>query len=961
MVPTAVELSGAKSFVFERRGEVHFESSEGFPHASYLFAISSNWALPPLPMSVLIDPIEPAQREQVLKRIQQQLVASEEGRSALETQVSSLTSQVALLEADRAGLSKAQAEVDRRAKDLNARLVAATRARAEADRRVKDLNIQLAAATKAQAEADGRVKDLNVQLAAAAAARAEAERRDEASAEQVATVSAQLNRVLNSTSWKIGQPVRRLLDSNPRIRSALRRTRKLAWWTATLKARRRLKKWRQIRCQGAQALQSQALVAVSQESTHVPQSSAQAVVPQASTHAPQLIDLVAGRYPLAERWYDEVAPEVSVVIINYNNAALTLECLDSVWSVTQGVRYEIILLDNGSSLDDYELLVQAGGRRKLVRLEVNRFFGEGNNLAVEHSRAKLVCFLNNDITVTEGWLGRLAATLRTNRDAGIVGPKFIYPDGRLQEAGALILPNGYSRQIGKGQDPSDPMFNTERLAHYISAACALMPKDLFLAVGGFDLMWEPACYEDADLCFKIRERGKTVRYCPSAQVVHHEAPTWKRGNSAHREMSGTSEVIETNRLKFVTRWRNRLAKPRRLTSGPAPEPVVGTAPSGAPEVVIFTPYPLVPGGGERYILTIAESLSRHSMVTLTTPHPYSRTRLLNMGELFGLDLGRVRLSPLNDLLMPVSCDLLIALGNEVVPPVPPSKGRSCYVCQFPFPASETYVAERRIWLSGYDRVLVYSNFVKRHFVRVLRSLDLPAPMIEVVEPPVETGRFVSRLRSKQPARIVSLGRFFTGAHCKRQDRLIEAFRQLHEENTDNAELHLIGALAPGAEHLAYFERCRELATGLPISFHLNADREVVDDLLVSSSLYWHGAGIEVDEAVSPWALEHFGISIVEAMDAGCIPMAPKRGGPLEIVEHGVSGFLYGDLEELVALTRRILAEQVETRVEDMRHKAAAHAQRFSVTAFNRRCDEVFRPILRLETPTHLGAIAPAEP
>jgi glycosyltransferase involved in cell wall biosynthesis len=371
-------------------------------------------------------------------------------------------------------------------------------------------------------------------------------------------------------------------------------------------------------------------------------------------------------------------------------------------------------------------------------------------------------------------------------------------------------------------------------------------------------------------------------------------------------------------------------------------------------VVIFTPYPLVPGGGERYILTTAENLSRHSRVTLATPHPYSRIRLLNIGRLFGLDLGGVRLSVLNDLSAPVACDLLVALGNEVVPPVPPSKGRSCYMCQFPFPASETYVAERRGWLSGYDCVLVNSNFAKQHFARALRSLDLPAPLIEVVAPPVETGRFVSRPGTRQPARIVSLGRFFTGDHCKRQDRLIEAFRQLYEKNTDNAELHLIGALAPGAEHLKYFDRCRKLATGLPISFHLNADREVVDDLLVSSSVYWHGAGLEVDETASPWALEHFGISIVEAMDAGCIPVAPKRGGPLEIVEHGVNGFLYQDFEELVALTRRILADETETRVEDMRHGAAARALRFSVAAFNRRCDEVFRPILRPETPVTSG-------
>jgi GT2 family glycosyltransferase/glycosyltransferase involved in cell wall biosynthesis/SAM-dependent methyltransferase len=931
MLPTAVEPSGAKSLAFERRGEVHFESSVGLPRASYLFTISSNCALPPLPMSVLIDPIAPAQREQVLRETRQKLVASKDERSALETQVNSLTDQVALLEAARASIRQELATLRiKSARDLDT-----LRSQSGV------VLVQLATAAKAQAEADHRAKDLNAQLAAAITARAEADCRAEASAEQLAAVSAQLNQVLNSTSWKIGHPMRRLLDRSTGIRRVLGRTRKLASWIKTLQAPRRLKE-RQLGGQGVQALQSQARAAVSQESTHAPQGLAQAVVPQESTH--QLVDLVLRRYSLAERWYDEVAPEVSVVIINHNNAALTLACLDSIWSVTQGVRYEIILLDNGSSRDDYELLVQAGGLRKLVRFDVNRFFGEGNNLAVERARAKLICFLNNDVTVTEGWLSRLVETLRANPDAGIVGPKFVYPDGRLQEAGALILSNGYSRQIGKGKDPSDPEFNTERLVHYVSAACALVPKDLFLAVGGFDLMWEPAYYEDTDLCFKIREHGKTVRYCPLSQVVHHE-------NSSHREMLGISEVVETNRLKFISRWRNRTAKPQRLMTGRALEPVVRTAPSGAPEVVIFTPYPLVPGGGERYILTIAENLSRHSRVTLTTPHPYSRIRLLNIGRLFGLDLGGVQLSVLNDPSVPVACDLLVALGNEVVPPVPPSKGRSCYMCQFPFPASETYVAERRSWLSGYDCVLVNSNFAKRHFARELRSLDLPAALIEVVAPPVETGRFLSRPRTRQPARIVSVGRFFTGDHCKRQDRLIQAFRQLHGESRDNTEFHLIGALAPGAEHLAYLDHCRKLATGLPISFHLNADREVVDDLLVSSSVYWHGAGLEVDETVSPWALEHFGISIVEAMDAGCIPVAPKRGGPLEIVEHGVTGFLYQDLEELVALTRRVLAEETATRIEDMRPKAAAHAQRFSVAAFNRRCDEVLGPILRPETPT----------
>ena len=143
-------------------------------------------------------------------------------------------------------------------------------------------------------------------------------------------------------------------------------------------------------------------------------------------------------------WYDAETPVVSIIIVNFKNISDLTDCLSSVWEHTAGHKYEIVAVDNGSGAEEFDGIRVLGERLRLISLNENRFFGDGNNIGVEHAKGRYVVFLNNDCHVTPNWLQPLVATLQQNPLCGGVGPKFLYPDGRLQEAGAFIGSNGWA-------------------------------------------------------------------------------------------------------------------------------------------------------------------------------------------------------------------------------------------------------------------------------------------------------------------------------------------------------------------------------------------------------------------------------------------------------------------------------------------------------------------------------------
>ncbi|MCU1458181.1 MAG: glycosyl transferase family 2 [Actinomycetia bacterium] len=209
---------------------------------------------------------------------------------------------------------------------------------------------------------------------------------------------------------------------------------------------------------------------------------------------------------------------VSVVIPLYGGAEHVGRCLESLTAHTD-VPHEVIVVDNASPDDAAEVAESFSGV-EVVRNATNVGFGEACNQGAQLARAPRVCLLNSDAFVEPGWLPPLLETLDGVPGALAAVPMFLEPDGRLQEAGALLSRDGRGVLYGNGDDPSRLRYRFRRAVDYGSGACFLMWRDAFLTVGGFDPVYGLAYYEDADLALRWRSADRYVVYEPRSQVVH---------------------------------------------------------------------------------------------------------------------------------------------------------------------------------------------------------------------------------------------------------------------------------------------------------------------------------------------------------------------------------------------------------------------------------------------------------
>ncbi len=634
----------------------------------------------------------------------------------------------------------------------------------------------------------------------------------------------------------------------------------------------------------------------------------------------------------AADWCSGDDPVVSIVIVNWNASRLTRECLRQVWANTAGRRYEVIVVDNGSAAEDLVWLQALGGGVRLLPLGINRYFGEANNIAAELARGRYLCVLNNDAFVTPGWLPPLADALERDASVGAAGPLFLFPGGRIQEAGAAIGPGGIPIRFGRNEAEDAAGALAARDVDYISAAALLIRRDLFMAAGGFDLAYEPAYYEDVDLCFRLRATGHAVRFCPQSRVIHVEgAATDDAPAQARRNALGN-----LNRGKFMARWGAAVTGDQAALRAAAPRPpAAAAAPARAKTAALFTPYPLALGGGERYLLTLAAALAIDHAVTIVTPHPYSGLRLHSLGQEMGIDLSGCRLATGGEGSALPAADVGVVLGNHILPPVPAWSANTSYICQFPFPLPPGAARAGLPGIGAYRRVIVYSEYARAHVQAALSADQMPPWPVEVIHPAVPQHAGDPRRKARM---ILSVGRFFQGGHSKRHDLMLAAFRMLLQGQDGPLELHLAGASMPGAEHMDHLGALREMAAGLPVHFHVNAPPALIGRLYADAAVYWHAAGLGAALAQTPQDAEHFGISVVEAMSAGCAVAAFNAGGPREIVTNGVDGFLYDTDQALLEVTRRLLADAPLR--ERIGGAAVLRAGAFSPEAFGRRVRDV---------------------
>jgi O-antigen biosynthesis protein len=244
--------------------------------------------------------------------------------------------------------------------------------------------------------------------------------------------------------------------------------------------------------------------------------------------------------------------EISIVIPVFNQFRFTQACLASLQARQRTERFEVIVVDDCSTDETADAIPRMPGIVYLHN-ETNSGFILSCNRGAEKARGKYLVFLNNDTLVRAGWLNALLDTFTQEAEAGIVGSKLLYPDGRLQEAGGIIWQDASGWNYGKFDDPQRPEYNYLRAVDYCSAAALMIPKALFWSVGGFDSGYAPAYYEDTDLAFKVRRAGYKVLYQPLSEVIHYEGATGGTDLSI-----GTKQHQDVNRSIFAENWADEL-------------------------------------------------------------------------------------------------------------------------------------------------------------------------------------------------------------------------------------------------------------------------------------------------------------------------------------------------------------------------------------------------------------------
>lgn len=274
-------------------------------------------------------------------------------------------------------------------------------------------------------------------------------------------------------------------------------------------------------------------------------------LPEATPFAPFTV-------PASER------PAVSIIIPVYNHAGHTLACLRALAAHPPQVDCEILVVDDGSSDETTAWMPQVSGLRYEVR-PTNGGFIEACNDGVARSRGQYVVLLNNDTVPQPGWLDALLATFARVPRAGLVGAQLLYPDGRLQESGGVIFQDGSGWSYGRFESPEDPRYSALRDADYCSGAALMIPRTLWDQLGGFDLRYKPAYYEDTDLAFAVRASGHRVLVQPASRVVHDEGTS--NGTDTG---SGVKAYQVRNRGVFAAKWAKALEAQPSVGSVPSP-------------------------------------------------------------------------------------------------------------------------------------------------------------------------------------------------------------------------------------------------------------------------------------------------------------------------------------------------------------------------------------------------------
>lgn len=220
---------------------------------------------------------------------------------------------------------------------------------------------------------------------------------------------------------------------------------------------------------------------------------------------------------------------ISVIIVQYNNAELTLQAIESFQKYIQ-CGYEIILIDNASTESKATELLDGLSGVFCIRNQHNDGFGKANNLGAANAHGDILLFLNSDTITVDDFVSPLVEVFDQNPTLGIVGPRLLNRDRTFQlSAGKLpsfwqelkdkFLYRLVDKKNKSVQRIAEKKFSARWNVGWVTGAAMFIRKSVFEACGGFDeniFMY----FEDKDLCGRVRKLGYQILYLPESTLIH---------------------------------------------------------------------------------------------------------------------------------------------------------------------------------------------------------------------------------------------------------------------------------------------------------------------------------------------------------------------------------------------------------------------------------------------------------
>ncbi len=536
----------------------------------------------------------------------------------------------------------------------------------------------------------------------------------------------------------------------------------------------------------------------------------------------------------------------------------------------------------------------------------------------------------------------------------------------INNAASTVTTNGDVFDRGFGELDAGQFDRVEKVDALCGCAMLVRPE----ALAGRSIFADQlfAYFEDTDLSLRIRQSGFELIYYPRSVIYHKHASTSKENSAFFRFHVNRNRVL-FYALHFSEQfWKSEYRKAQlhlnHLRNYYTKESVSQIEKEFAvlipqifadwnrllpairqgsfynrerffPTIGIYNNFWYTLGGAEHHAGVMAQRLQRYGLVDLISENEFS---IVDIESKFNLNLKGCRKRLVTALeihhnpkiTQEYSLFINSTFGSDLKCHCPVS----FYVVSFPYNLSGRS-KENKEFIHSYTNFLCNSHYTlewTRHYWGVSG---------EVLYPSVSLPEGETTFDNKERI-ILNVGRFFNDGHCKKQLELVKAFIALQYQSSRyrNWRLVLVGNVSP--EHMAYFQAVKQAAAGYSINVFENLAFEKLQALYRKAAIYWHATGLEEDLRLYPDRYEHFGITTVEAMGYGCVPVVINGGGQAETVEEGVTGFLFNNIQELSEKTQRCieLFEEKSEKFWAMAERAIRKSHSFERTSYEKTLERI---------------------